>query len=195
MKKKITPLAKHLAHRHKRLWAYALLGLAVVGGLSFLDHQGHGLYPGSEMRQFHGRTLSVMRVIDGDTIDLWDAARSEQVRVRLWGMDTPELARPRQNRQAQRLAVEAMEYVQSVCDGQAVRIELEPHRVRGRYGRLLCYVWLPNGNMLNEQLLLRGLARVDSRFAHQHANRFVLLQEQAKYDRVGLWAKKKPTTP
>ena len=33
---------------------------------------------------------------------------------------------------------------------------------RDRYGRLLRYTWLPDGRMVNEELLLSGLAQLET---------------------------------
>ena len=104
---------------------------------------------------------------------------------------TPEIANASKGTGDQPFALEALAWTSEHCKGKQVRIGLQPQRVWGRYGRLLCYVYLEDGLMLNEQLLLHGLAKTDRRFVHDHMNRFEILQQQAQFNRVGLW--KKPT--
>ena len=81
-------------------------------------------------------------------------------------------------------------YHEITAQGQVIKLTIEPHQLRGRFGRLLGFVELPDGTMLNEQLLIAGLARADDRFSHRFLERFALLELQAKRERVGLWAVK-----
>lgn len=103
----------------------------------------------------------VERVIDGDTF----VCSGEK--VRLIGVDTPE---SRKNRRAYkqrelgdiktvvRLGKEAKKFTKSLIPpGTQVRLEFDVQK-RDRYGRLLAYVWLPDGRMLNEVLLEEGYA-------------------------------------
>jgi endonuclease YncB( thermonuclease family) len=47
---------------------------------------------------------------------------------------------------------------------------------------------LPDGAVLNEQMLLAGLAVADDRWPHRHDDRYRLLQLQAQRERVGRWS-------
>lgn len=90
----------------------------------------------------------VSRIVDGDTFVC--AAQGEAYKVRLIGMDTPELPTPE--------GVEAKEYVEGIMPvGTEVRLELDVGTY-DRYRRVLAYVWLPSGEMLNEVLLREGYA-------------------------------------
>ena len=104
-------------------------------------------------------------------------------------MDTPEIAKPQSDQPAEPWAAEAAALTASLIDGGSVRLRLEPHLTRGEYGRLLAYVELPDGTLLNERLLLAGLAKAEGRWSHLHVERFALLENQARRDRVGLWSK------
>ena len=89
--------------------------------------------------------------------------------VRLIGIDAPEC---RPNPKAQKDSIRtrndletitemgrrATQYVKSVIGaGDRVQIELDIQE-RDRYGRLLGYVWLANGKMLNEEMVKGGYA-------------------------------------
>ncbi|MGD9652418.1 MAG: thermonuclease family protein [Candidatus Dadabacteria bacterium] len=90
----------------------------------------------------------VSRIIDGDTfVCITDG---EEYKVRLIGMDCPELPTHE--------GIEAKEYVEEIMPvGTVVRLELDV-QTYDRYHRVLAYVWLPSGDMLNEVLLRDGYA-------------------------------------
>jgi micrococcal nuclease len=101
-------------------------------------------------------TITVVRVIDGDTIDVRVGGRTE--RVRLTGIDTPELAH-RPGDVAECLAVEATAFTSGLLPvGTAVRLERD---VVGRddYGRLLAYVYrADDGVFVNWEIARHGYA-------------------------------------
>lgn len=79
---------------------------------------------------------TVQRVIDGDTVDVRVAGRSE--RVRLIGIDTPEP--PGGTRPPECFGAEASAYTESLLPpGTAVRL-VRDEEARDDYGRLLAYV-------------------------------------------------------
>jgi micrococcal nuclease len=122
----------------------------------------------------------VVRVVDGDTIDVRVAGRTERVRV--LGIDTPERGAcyaDRASAETARLALDT----RVVLRGDPTQAR------RDRYGRLLAYVALPSGADLGRGLLEGGYAhvlvvgrpfrRVASYRGYEHA---------AKSARRGLWA-------
>ena len=73
--------------------------------------------------------------------------------------------------------------------GRDVHVVLSPGRTRGKYGRLLAYVYLERGGrMFNEALLEEGCAYADLRFAHHYYDRFKEIERGARQSGVGLWA-------
>ena len=72
--------------------------------------------------------------------------------------------------------------------GKKVTVYLEEHRTRGKYGRLLAYVQLPDRRFLNEVLLIEGFAYADLRFGHSFYNRYKQLEAAARSQKKGLWA-------
>jgi len=100
---------------------------------------------------------TVLRVIDGDTIELANGER-----VRLIGVDAPERGRPGAN--------EAAQFVRERVEGRTVWLEADGND-QGRHGRLRRYVWLQEPtntqdknqirqHQLNALLLTNGHARV-----------------------------------
>lgn len=169
----------------------AVAAVVAVGLLLALDRTGLLTPTGGDHRRYHERTFTVVRVVDGDTldVDVPDGA-FPHTRVRLWGVDTAEMHYDDQGvAHPEPWAEQATQFTRKQAEGRTVRLLLEPHSTRGRHGRLLAYVELPDGRVLNERLLLEGLARADRRFEHQHLSRYVVLEEQARMRGLGMWSR------
>lgn len=128
---------------------------------------------------------TVVRVVDGDTVDLRFPSGVE--RTRLIGIDTPETVKP--NTPVQCYGPEASAHTKSLLpDGTAVRVErdVEP---RDKYGRLLLYVYrAADGLFVNLDLASGGFARplaIAPNTAHQAD--FATAVTAARTARVGLW--------
>ena len=148
-----------------------------------------------DLRQYEGKTFRVAYVLDGDTLDIIapDPPRAT-TRIRLWGIDSPEIAHPQHNdKPAEPFGPEAALFTHQLCNGKDVTLHLQPHRLRDRSDeRVLAYVTLPDGSSLNERLLAAGFARADDRWAHERLDRYAQLNRQAQHDQIGLWT---PETP
>lgn len=101
-------------------------------------------------------SATVVRVIDGDTLEVALASGSTE-RVRLIGIDTPETVHPTLG--VQLFGPEASAFTREQLQGKAVLLETDVEE-RDRYGRLLAYVYLPDGTLFNGVLADRGLARL-----------------------------------
>ncbi len=106
----------------------------------------------------------VLKIVDGDTLDIGVPARGYVLRqrVRLLGIDTPE--------RGQAGYAEATEALRQMVGGRRVTLRYGG-RLRGRYGRLLAYVWLGELDV-NIQLVQTGHAKVDMRFKHDRREEF-----------------------
>ncbi|HOO55940.1 MAG TPA: thermonuclease family protein [bacterium] len=128
----------------------------------------------------------VVHVIDGDTIVVIYGISREK--VRLIGIDTPEIERP--DHKGEYCAQEALGFTRSIAEGQIARIEFDTEK-RDKYGRLLGYVYIMSDEkeiFLNEQLIKKGLARTMSIPPNTlHADRFSRLQKEAASAKIGIW--------
>jgi micrococcal nuclease len=139
----------------------------------------------------------VTRVLDGDTLEV--ALHGGPRRVRLIGVDTPEtrenekLARDVRRSGRSRAALldlghAAAAFTKGLALRREVRLELDVER-RDRYGRLLAYVWLPDGRLLNAELLRAGHAALMTVPPNvRHVAWFRRLQTEARAGRRGMWA-------
>ncbi len=188
----ITPRQLHQRWNQQRMvWGVVITLILLT--LSLLDHQGYLFYDGGDHRRYHQRTFTVTRIIDGDTLDIIHRD-GKTTRLRLWGINCPEIAHPEHGRlHDEPFGPQATAFTTQLALNQRVQLQLEPQRTRDSFDRLLVYVTLPDGSVLNEQLLVAGLAKADERpddprFAHHYVKRYNLLEHQARLDRIGLWA-------
>ncbi len=131
-----------------------------------------------------GILARVTRVTDGDTIRVEFAGRQE--RVRYIGIDTPETRHS--PRGPQPFGAEASEANRRLVAGRQVRLIFDVDE-RDRYGRLLAYVYLPDGTFINAKLVNEGYARVLTVPPNvRHADEFRTLETRARQARRGLWA-------
>ena len=129
----------------------------------------------------YGVAVHVSRVIDGDTIEL---AGGEHLRY--LGIDTPEEVDPR--KPVQCFATEAAERNKELVEGKDV-VFYKDVSERDRYGRLLGFVYLPDGTFVNRMLVSEGYA-----FSYAYppdvsmARAVRSAEESARKLRLGLWA-------
>jgi len=114
-------------------------------------------------------TATVLKVVDGDTLKILYQGKEES--IRLIGIDTPESGNNNKTRRdAERtgqdiktiiaLGKQATEYTKSqVSQNDTITIEFDVQQ-RDKYGRLLGYIYLANGTMLNEEVVKAGYAQV-----------------------------------
>ena len=129
------------------------------------------------------QTAQVVRVVDGDTIEVnFDG---QQYTVRYILVDTPETKKP--NTPIQPFGPEATEANRQMVEGQTVYLEKDVSNT-DQYDRLLRYVYLTDGRMVNEELLRLGLAQVSTWPPDvKYVDRFLVVQREAQASGVGLW--------
>ncbi|MBA7635512.1 hypothetical protein ES703_43116 [subsurface metagenome] len=141
-----------------------------------------------DFEKYHAKTFTVVKVVDGDTIDIdIPDINSNHTRIRLWGIDTPESKSPKTG--VMYFGPQAAEFTRKLTLGKPVQVYLDTTRTRGKYGRLLAYVQLPDRKFLNEVLLIEGFAYADLRFRHNFYNKYPQLEASARRQKKGLWEK------
>lgn len=124
----------------------------------------------------------VIRVIDGDTIEVQLNGKTEK--VRLIGVDTPETVHPVIGEEPYGKA--ASNFTKSQLEGKQVTLEFDVQE-RDQYGRLLAYVWL-NDQLFNEVLVREGYAQVSTFPPNvKYVDRFTAAQREAREAGRGLW--------
>ncbi len=122
--------------------------------------------------------VDVTHVVDGDTLDV--RAAETPLRVRLYGVDTPERGEPCFDQATARLTALAGRRVYLVPDARA----------RDQYGRELRYVFTNDGHSIDAALVSEGLARA-WREDGSRRDALVALEDAARASTTGcLWTKR-----
>lgn len=133
-------------------------------------------------------TATVTRAVDGDTLAIQIDGHKDK--VRLIGVDTPETVDPR--KPVQYFGKEASAFTHKMADGKTVRLELDQASAatnhRDKYGRLLAYVYLPDGMLLNSEIIKQGYGHTYTRFPFAKMEEFRALEREAREAGRGLWA-------
>ena len=131
-----------------------------------------------------GQHFKVVRVIDGDTVKL-ETGES----LRYIGIDTPETKHP--SKEMEYFGTEASEFNTKLVFGQDIIVEFDVTK-RDKYGRLLGYVFLPDGTFVNAELVKKGYAKVATFPPNvRYSELFLQLQAEAIRNERGLWKKSK----
>ncbi len=134
----------------------------------------------------------VVRVVDGDTLVAVYDGKTDEVHVRLLGINTPESVDPR--RTIQCFGKEASAYLRTLIEGKRVRLEDDPSAdERDKYRRLLRNVITEDGKDVNALLVQEGYAYAYVSFPQNKQRKAQLkrLELEAKTAQRGLW---NPTT-
>jgi micrococcal nuclease len=137
------------------------------------------------VRNSIGTYYEVTKVTDGDTIEVHIDGVDEK--VRLIGIDTPETVDPR--RQVQCFGKEATNRMKELVGDRLVELEYdESQGERDSYGRLLAYVYLEDGQMVNRKMVAEGYAYEYSYLTpYKYRDEFRELQALARTSGRGLW--------
>jgi micrococcal nuclease len=128
-------------------------------------------------------TVTVDRVVDGDTAKVFFGGDSEYVRY--IGIDTPESVQP--DAAVECFGPEARDFNARAIEGRRMKLVFDRER-RDHYGRLLAYVYV-DGRLLQADLLRRGYAttlEVSPNTAR--AGEFERLEDEARAAGRGLWS-------
>ena len=125
-------------------------------------------------------TGKVIAVKDGDSIVV--LRDKEQVEIRLRDIDCPELD--------QAFGRQAKKKTSDLCFGKTVTLKATG---KDKYDRTLAHVILPSGKELNRELVSAGFAWWYRKYSNNKS--LEQLEADAKKNKRGLWADKKPVAP
>ncbi len=141
---------------------------------------------------------NVIRVVDGDTINV--TVNGEDRRVRLIGVDTPETVHPK--KPVQFYGKEASAFTKKTLLNRKVWLEYDVAPL-DKYQRHLAYVWLENPNnlnideasirrgMFNAILVIQGYGQTMTIQPNsRYSDIFAKFQKEARSAKRGLWGSK-----
>lgn len=121
-----------------------------------------------------GKAVSIH---DGDTITILQ--NKQQIKVRLFGIDAPELKQPYGKKSKQFLA--------NLIAGEVVEVDKNG---KDRYKRTIGTIYL-NGADINAQMVASGYAWAYRKFS----KKYTAQESKAKSQKLGLWRDKEPIPP
>ena len=128
--------------------------------------------------------VTLVRSVDGDTAIFLVNGKEEK--VRFLAIDTPESVK--ENTKVEDYAIEASNYTKNLLlNAKEIKLEYEKVNDYDKYDRLLAWVFV-DGKLLQEQLILQGLAKVSYIYGdYKYTDLLYKAQNSAKKNKVGLW--------
>ena len=159
------------------------LGVAALLSLFFTPaaHAANGACSSTQSSLQFDETVKALYIYDGDTLRLSDGRK-----IRLIGINTPELARKQKS--AEPFAFEAKKALQSLLKkGQSIHL-IHGKDQKDHYGRTLAHTFLTNGHNIQKDLIAQGLAHViiippNTKFAACYLE----TENAARCNQLGLW--------
>lgn len=124
--------------------------------------------------------VKVRWVIDGDTIILADGRH-----VRYIGINTPEIEHEHQK--AEPYGDQAKKYNEKLVFSKTIRLQFDKER-HDHFGRLLAYVFLPDGTFINQAMIAQGYAYLLPQKPNiKYAKILLQAQRDAMSTQKGMW--------
>lgn len=135
----------------------------------------------------------VSKIIDGDTLMV--KINDKEEAVRLIGVDTPETVDPRKTVQC--FGKEATEKAKELVENKMIRLEIDTtQNDRDKYNRLLRYIYLEDGTLVNKKLIEEGFGfEYTYQIPYKFQTEFKAAQKMAEEKKMGLWADGACPTP
>src|SRR5476651_50748 len=176
------------SRRHKVLsLVIFLIALAYVGAAQ----AGWLKSTPKTVQQSDPSLYTIDHYVDGDTIAVNMNGTVET--IRFIGVDTPETHKPNTPVQCYGELAAANTKTEISKFGK-VRLQADPLDTnRDVYGRLLRYVYLPHGTLMDEQIIKTGYGFAYLGFPFTKSDQFAAAGQTAQASKVGLWAVCSPT--
>lgn len=162
------------------VWTLAAILAVLAGALSERLEMGQEAIVANQPGLY-----AVEEISDGDTI-IVNMNGTREI-IRMIGVDTPETHHP--DRPLECYGTAASEYTRNLLEGKNVRLQADPLNTnRDRYDRLLRYVYLSDGTLVQQKLIGEGYGFAYTLFPFEKTGQFIALQNEAKMSVKGLWS-------
>jgi micrococcal nuclease len=168
-----------------------LLVLAVTVIFTTISNTSWFKNSADNIQQADPGLYTINHYVDGDTIAVNMNGTVET--IRFIGVDTPETHKP--NTPVQCFGPDAAAYTkQRISQFGKVRLQADPLDTnRDVYGRLLRYVYLPDGTLMDKNIIENGYGFAYLSFPFSKKAEFADAQAAAQAAKKGLWAACQPT--
>lgn len=164
----------------------------VVVSLLLLAGQRYGWFDETKqtIQETQPGLYHVVEFVDGDTVTVDMNGHKET--LRFIGVDTPETHDPR--KAVQCFGKSAAAFTKNMIGNKSIRLEADPLNTnRDRYNRLLRYIYLPNGTLVNAEIIKQGYGFAYLSFPFTKAEEFRQYEVDARQNSRGLWSSCQPT--
>ena len=139
-------------------------------------------------------------VLDGDSIIICNRFTQMKKEIRLYGLDAPEVKINRKMKEDEeksslpaelllQFGLQSLHFVLSVAPPKtAVTIITEQENYYDYWNRQLGYVILPDGECLNDLLLINGYAKATDKFYCSRLAEFQVMNREAQLNKVGIYS-------
>jgi endonuclease YncB( thermonuclease family) len=177
-------MAKFISRRIQRKLLKLVLALIITALLLLAQKNGWIKSAGKSAQELQPGQYNVISFEDGDTITIDMNGKSE--RIRMIGVDTPETQDPRLPVQC--FGKVASEFTKTLIGTSPVRLVSDPTNTnRDRYDRLLRYVYLPDGKLVNAEIIKQGYGFAYTLFPFEKLEEFRTFEKNARELGLGLW--------
>lgn len=128
----------------------------------------------------------VTRVVSGQTVEVLLTGASEATRVRIIGIDAPDLRQSPWGEAAKQKLVELVK-------GLPIKLELEDNQgdrltdtLRDRFNRLNAHLW-QNQTLVSQQLVESGCVLANDSYEHKYSKLLMESREYARLMGYGIW--------
>ncbi len=128
----------------------------------------------------------VRYVIDGDTFIL-----ANNQRVRMIGINAPEISHRKYKKEGQAYGNEARKHLEGLILKKDVELKSGSEEF-DRFGRRLSYVYLADGTFVNLKMVKDGYAETYRKFPFEYKADFLKAEEGAQKAKLGMWSGKEP---
>ena len=180
-------MTQWLTKRQKKKLLSLVIALVLTGFATYLNSRK---VPPSVLGTVTPGYYKVVDFSDGDTISVDMNGKTEH--VRMIGVDTPETHDPR--KAVQCFGQAASDFTRQLIGTNPVRLEADPLSTnRDRYDRLLRYVYLPDGRLVEREIIQQGYGFAYVSFPFTKTDEFKKLEDEARQQNRGLWGSCTPS--
>ena len=153
-----------------------------------------------QIKKIHEQPFWIVEeVLDGDSLKVKQEFTQERREIRLYGLDAPEVSFSRKMREDEaktgipaslllQFGMMSLDYVLQVCPpGTRITLLTELDNRTDFWLRDLAYVILPNGECLNELLIINGFAKASHSYYCSMLAEYQQLNFLAKQNRAGIY--------
>jgi len=122
--------------------------------------------------------VEVTRVVSGQTVEVILTGASTTTKVRITGIDAPDLRQSPWGKNAQ-------QRLHELVMGMPILIESDSPK-RDRFNRLHGHIWQEQ-TLISQQLIQEGCVLANDRYPHQYSKLLMESQEYARLMGYGIW--------